>query len=1002
MIGAVPRRVSSPIFVGRVTERAALTEALERAAAGRPGIVLISGEAGVGKTRLLTEATKLADAMGATTVAGVCVDVAAGTLSYAPFVDIVRDLHRAGLTASLLRSTRAELGRLVPEIAPHPDAEPGADARPGDEGGQGRLFAAVRDGLSVASSSTPILVAIEDLHWADASTLDLVKYLARSMQGERYVLLMTARVDTLPRRHPLLAMVADLGSLPWLERIDLPRFDEGELVQQLTGILGRAPDPAIAHDVFERSDGNAFFAEELVATGAVGDGTLPVSLREVLAARLAALDETTQAVVRVAAVAGRVVSHELLERVAGVPSPLLISSLREAVEQRVLVHVIDPTPGYAFRHALAREAAEAELLATERASIHRAIADALEADHALSTGGELARTGEIAYHAMAAQDLSRALGASLAAVAAADQVSAHAEAEVHLNRIVELWSRIPDAAVRVGMDLAGLLARTAHAAASAGHQARAAELARSALTELGATESDRQITILFELFDYAWEAADIAEADRVVAEVMSLLANERSARSAPAFAAASLVRWHHGRYTDAREAAIQAIDVARTAGTPSELARALTNFAQVCTHLGETNKAEAAFAEAGTILDETIDPDVRARSTRWRSWGRYMHGDFEGSLESSRRGLEVARRDGSDGRYGLDLLDSAFESLIELGRFSEARATGNEILARMSTALEMNGFYMSLARLAVLEGRMADAEVQIAHAATIPAVGPHRLWQLEDQVLLAYATGRPADGRDMMDEALSVSSEPDRDAILWWPLRKAIAGEADRAEAARRRRRTAELTEALAAGRRYADVLKRSTTAAIEADGPSPLVVAELIGAEAEENRLEGQPDAAGWAAAIEARRALKQPWELAYAQFRQAEAALASGGPATDAAIPLRDAHETATGLGAAPLVTAIEELASRARIDLGVQASGDGPDPTPSARTLTARELEVLALVAAGHTNREIGDRLFISEKTASVHVTHAMDKLGALSRYEAAAAATRLGLLEPAEVP
>jgi DNA-binding CsgD family transcriptional regulator len=820
------------------------------------------------------------------------------------------------------------------------------------------------------------------------------------MQAEHWLFAMTARVDTLPRRHPFLEVVAELGRLPWLERIDLARFDEPELVQQLTGILGRVPDPAMAHDVFERSDGNAFFAEELVATGTEGSGPLPVSLQEVLAARLAALDEVTQGIVRVAAIAGRAVSHDLLERVAGVPSTALISSLRDAVDQRVLVHVLDPAPGYAFRHALAREAAEAELLPAERASLHRAIADALEADHALSAGGDLARSGEIAYHAMAAHDISRALVASLAAVAAAEQVSAHAEAEVHLSRVVELWPRIPDAADRIGMDLAELLSRTARAAASAGHQARAAELARAALAELGTTDPDRRMPILFELFDYAWEAADIAESDRVVAEVMVMLGDERSARSAPAFAAASLVRWHHGRYTDAREAAIQAIDVARTSKAHLPLGRALTNFAQVCTHLGETNNAEAAFAEAQAIL-ETDDADLRARSTRWRAWGRYMHGDFEGSLATARRGLEIARRDGSDGRYGLDFLDSAFESLIELGRWSEARAVANEVLARMSTALEMVGFYMSLARMATLEGRLADAEFEIKRAATIPTVGPHRLWQLEDQILLAYASGRPGEGRALTDEALSVSAEPDRDAILWWPLRKAIAGEADRADAARRRRRTAEVTEALAAGRRYADILKRSTTAAIEADGPSPLVVAEQIGGEAETRRLEGEPDPVAWASAVEARRAVKQPWELAYAQYRQSEAVLAKAAPADEAAGLLRTAHEGVVALGAEPLRAAIEALAQRARIELHRQGPAGVPEPTPSTSTLTARELEVLALVAAGHTNREIGDRLFISEKTASVHVTHAMDKLGALSRYEAAAAATRLGLLEPAEV-
>jgi DNA-binding CsgD family transcriptional regulator len=253
-----------------------------------------------------------------------------------------------------------------------------------------------------------------------------------------------------------------------------------------------------------------------------------------------------------------------------------------------------------------------------------------------------------------------------------------------------------------------------------------------------------------------------------------------------------------------------------------------------------------------------------------------------------------------------------------------------------------------------------------------------------------------------MEAALSASPEPDRDAILWWPLHKAIGGEADRADAARRRRRTLEVEEAIAAGRRFAEVLRLSARKAIDADGGGPMIRAELRSAIAEESRLVGVPDPKSWAAAVEARRELEQPWELAYAQYRHAEAILASGAPAVDAAVPLREAHAAASGLGAAPLRIAIEALASRARIQLESKPGSVDPSGTRPATTLTARELEVLALVAAGHTNREIGERLFISEKTASVHVTHAMDKLGALSRYEAAATASRLGLLEPAQVP
>ncbi|HET7727485.1 MAG TPA: AAA family ATPase [Candidatus Limnocylindrales bacterium] len=986
------RRVSSPIFVGRVAERAALSEALERAAAGRPGIVLVSGEAGIGKSRLLHELTTLGASMAVTSVMGACVDVAAGTLPFGPFVDIVRELNRERLVASAPARTRAELGRLVPELAPERREEPSAAA-----GGQGRLFAAVRDLLAVASATNPIVVAIEDLHWADLSTLDLVTYLARSMQTEHWLLVATARLDSLPRRHPLLGVVAELARLPWLERIDLDRFDEGELVQQLTGILGRAPDPELAREVFERSDGNAFFAEELVATGARA-GPLPASLREALAGRLAALDDEAKHIVRVAAVAGRVVSHELLERVAATPSQVLIPALHQAIDHRILLRVDDPAPGYAFRHALVREAAYDELLTAERIAIHRAIADALEGDAALAPPGELARTGEIAHHAMAARDLSRALSASVVAAAVAEEASAHAEAEAHLERIVDIWPRVPDASSRSGMDHAQLLARMARAAAAAGHQARAISLAGDALAELDAEDDgDRRLGILLERFDYAWEAADIGTAEEVVLEALPLVRDERSARGARAFAAEALLHWHHGRYTNARQSASRAIAIARGGGTRHELARALMILAQADTHLGETNRAEAGFTEAAAIVDEVGDSNLRARLTRWRAWGRHLHGRFSDALDLCRVGLEAARREGSDGRYGLALLDGSLENLVELGRWREAEAVGDQILGRMAVALEMVGTHMTLARLHTLQGRHAEAEHRIAQAGDVGAtIGPHLLWQLEDAILLAYASGRFADGRRLMDTALAASPEPGRDAILWWPLLKAVGGEADHAEAARRRRRTIDVDQAIAAGQRFAAALRASGDAAIEADGGGPMIRAGLLGAEAEASRLVGRSDATLWEAVVEARDALEQPWEAAYARYRLAEAILAGGGPSADAAGPLCEAHAVASSLGAAPLRTSLETLASRARIQLQEPPASAVTAAPKAETTLTSRELEVLGLVAAGHTNREIGERLFISEKTASVHVTHAMDKLGALSRYEAAATATRLGLL------
>jgi DNA-binding CsgD family transcriptional regulator/tetratricopeptide (TPR) repeat protein len=648
-------------------------------------------------------------------------------------------------------------------------------------------------------------------------------------------------------------------------------------------------------------------------------------------------------------------------------------------------------------------------------AIHAAIADALEREMASSPAGESALAGEsplpgesalageIAHHAMAAHDVPRALTASLAAVAVAERSYAFAEAEVHLDRILEIWPRVDDAADRVGMDHPELLARAARVAVSAGHQARGVRLALDALDELDPADAETRLPILLDLFDYAWEAADIPTAERAVGDAMAMVDGQRTARSAQAFAAEALLRWHQGHYSKARESAMHAIEVARERGARRELARALNVLGQVYSHLGETNNALVVLAEAGEIFEDVSYPVGRARAIRWRAWACFMHGAFEESLALDRLALDIARREGTDARQGLVLLDGILENLIELGRWSEAAATADEIMARMTTSFEMVYSHASLARMYTLMGRVEEAEREIAQAARIPAVGPHRVWQLEDAILLAYATGRYADGRQLVESVVAASPEPDRDATLWWLLLKAIAGEADRAEAARGRRRTAEAEESVGFGRRFAELLRTSADRAIATDGGGPMVRAELLSADAEESRLEGRSDASRWAASVEARSTLEKPWELAYAQYRYAEAILGSGGGAADAAIPLRDAHASASALGAAPLRIAIEGLASRARIRLEADLGAAGQDgDRPATTTLTARELEVLALVAAGHTNREIGDRLFISEKTASVHVTHAMDKLGALSRYEAAATATRLGLLEPAEVP
>ena len=377
-----------------------------------------------------------------------------------------------------------------------------------------------------------------------------------------------------------------------------------------------------------------------------------------------------------------------------------------------------------------------------------------------------------------------------------------------------------------------------------------------------------------------------------------------------------------------------------------------------------------------------------------------MHGAFEESLALDRHALEVARREGADIRLGAYLLDGVLENLVELGRWSEAQATADQILARITRSFELTYSHSTLARMYAFQGLWARADEQVALAGSIPAIGPHRIWQLEDSIFVAYASSRHDEGRRLMEATIETTPEPEREAALWWSLVKAVGGEADRAELARQRRRGREADEAVAVGHRFAELFRASAGRAIAADGGGPWVNAAWPTVEAEERRLAGQPDPERWAAVVAARASIDQPWELAYARYRHAEAILARGGSVHEAAQALRLARTGAMTLGAAAIQAAMDALASRARIDLGVAAPpapmvahGRG-QTTPS---LTARETSVLALVAAGHTNREIGARLFISEKTASVHVTHALEKLGALSRYEAASIAQRLGLLD-----
>ncbi|HEX5900231.1 MAG TPA: AAA family ATPase [Solirubrobacteraceae bacterium] len=449
------QRVTSPEFVGRERELAGLSAALERAADGRPAVALVSGESGVGKTRLVAELAAGARAQGARVLTGDCVDLGDGELAYAPIVSALRGLDVGELDGA------AGLAPLLPQLDP---PEAGAQSALS----QGRVFELLLALLGRLAEAQPLGLVFEDVHWADRSSRDFLAFFVRNARQQRVLLVATYRTDELHRRHPLRALVAEAERAPIVERVGLERFTREEIVAQLTGILGRRPEARLVDELFARAEGNPFFTEELAAA-ATGE-RLPANVADALMLRVEGLSASAQAVLRLAAVAGPRVSHGRLERAAGLAPDELVAGLREAVAHNIVVS--DPeTDAYGFRHALMREALADDLLPGERGPLHAALARALEADPALSVSPS-GVTAQLAFHWFAAHNLPAAFSASAQAGAEAMRLAAFAEANAHYERAIELWDGVPEDVRAAGPSLVDLIRSAAEAAHLAGEYPR--------------------------------------------------------------------------------------------------------------------------------------------------------------------------------------------------------------------------------------------------------------------------------------------------------------------------------------------------------------------------------------------------------------------------------------------------------------------------------------------------------------------------------------------------
>src|SRR5919106_210773 len=446
-------RMTSARFVGRSGQLAELEAALRDAGERRPSLALVAGESGVGKSRLVQELLDRARAEGVLVLVGDCVDLGEGELPYAPLVGALRGLLRDGHPAfdAIPVPLRGALGAILPGLE---------EARGGPDASQGSVFEALLSLVEELGEERAVLLAIEDLHWADSSTRGFLSFLSRSLCGERLMLVGTYRSDELHRRHPLRPLLGELARDPASRMLDLPPFTREELAEQLEGILSATPDSGLVERVWARSEGNPLFTEEILAAGLDGRGALPPTLRDALMLRVEQLSPHAQAVLRWLA-CQTAIDHELLAEVSGAEPDALLDALREAVAAHILV--ANAEEAYAFRHALLREVVHDDLLPGERTELHSVLARALEKRIAAGNAGAHI-TAQAAHHWMEAGDQPAALAAAVRAAGAAERVDAYAEAHALLERALGLWKHVDNPEALIGTTRVDLLLRAADAA----------------------------------------------------------------------------------------------------------------------------------------------------------------------------------------------------------------------------------------------------------------------------------------------------------------------------------------------------------------------------------------------------------------------------------------------------------------------------------------------------------------------------------------------------------
>lgn len=949
--GGVTVPTENSTMVGRDADLAELRGGFDRALAGRPGAVLIEGEAGIGKTRLLREACAELSARADVHI-GRCLDLGTARSAYGPLIPILRSVVRAlgidearaavGVGAEALRMLVPELGEgVVARESTSPDA----------------LRNAVAALIEHAAERSPQVLVIEDLHWADDSTLVMLSFLMRTLQEGRVLLLMTCRSDDVRRGDAASRFIAENTRARVMERLRLERLDESatrDLVEQLSG---RPVSDAVLARLMERAEGVPFFIEEVACCAA---GRLPDTLREMLLVRFDQLDDDARRVVRLASGAEGMLSHSLLAELADLPDDRLDEAIRAAAAGGILS--VDDGQ-YGFRHALLREAVHDDLLPGERARLHRAYAEALERR---APGVDRCDGSSLAHHWSLAQVPDRALVAAVQAMQEAKNRFAFATAARFGELALELWEQVPDAESVAGMPHIRLMRQLGSILRNAGEAERALAVAERALAEVDErTDPSDHARLLRDRGFY------LANLGREGAAELFLAALEIVDRSVDDDVLhATLLNALAGRYmlgSKPREAIItatQALEIATRAGTAREISVA-HNLRGTCRmYVGQLEEAFADFGEAARFAPGSNGgAELRYHVNYSDLLG--LIGRNREAVEVAEAGIARARELGVERTAGVLMVQNLVEPLLTLGDLEAATRWLSAVPAGRPQVVSDQ--YVTITRIRALawQGDVDEAErLQDEWMPTLQRTGrlERQAWYrlVENEIALAAARG---DWTAALQAVVAMTEDPG--FVLLHAYRMLLEAGWVVAEV---RASGASVVQAVAAIRRLWLEIPES----VRSDDWAGILDALL------------EPSTGRLRSAVALTERPDVPAVMRAVVRLELARALLADGARNEARTALTEAATVAQEIGHVPLQRRIADVGSAS----GVLSAGASHDELE----LTARERQVVELIAEGLSNRQIGERLFISAKTASVHVSAILRKLGVSSRTEAALVAAR----------